>query len=339
VIAEDGQNPVRLGLGAGDQQAAAGLRIGYQRAILGCETVGQRDLATIAGPVAPRSAGHEAAGGKIARARQQRHRRPVQPQRATRSARHFQRVTGQPEPRHIGHRMNARQSRQIGTGRVQPRDGFDHHCVILWRQGLFLQRRREDANPQRLAQDHHIARFRARVAPDMIGMDQAKRHQAIDRLDRINAVAAADGNARIAAGHRAAFEDAGDGFGRQPVDRHSHQRQGHDRGGAHGIDIADRVGRGDAAEIQWIVHDRHEEIGRGHQCLLIVQPIDRGIVGCLDAHQQLVRDRQHRGSAQQAGQHAGRDLAPAAAAMGQRGQARFGRALVVHRSLRNFGED
>src|SRR5690606_40525164 len=119
----------------------------------------------------------------------------------------------------------------------------------------------------------------------------------------------------------AAFEDAGDGGGGQHVDRHAHQRQSQDGLAAHRIDVGDGVGGGDAAEVERVVDDRHEEIGGGDQRLLVVEPVDRGVVGGLDAHEQFGRHRQPRAAPEDLGQHARRDLAAAAAAVRQGGEA------------------
>ena len=103
---------------------------------------------------------------------------------------------------------------------------------------------------------------------------------------------------------------------RQLVERHADQRQRHDRPAAHRVDVGDRVGRGDAAEVERIVDDRREEIGGGDQRLLVVQPVDRRVVGGLGADQQFRRHRKPPPSSlQDLGQHAGRDLAAAAAAV------------------------
>ena len=83
-------------------------------------------------------------------------------------------------------------------------------------------------------------------------------------------------------------EDAADGLRGQHVDRHADQRQRQDRPAAHRIDIGDRVGRGDAAEVVRVVDDRHEEVGGRDQRLLVVELVHRGVVGGLDADQQLL---------------------------------------------------
>ncbi len=133
-----------------------------------------------------------------------------------------------------------------------------------------------------------------------------------------------DRDAGGAAHRRPAFEDAANGLRRQPGDRHAHQRQREDRPAAHRVDVADRIGRGDAAEVVRIVDDRHEEIGRRDQGLLVVEPVHGGVVGGLDADQQCGRDRHRRRALEDLREHARGDLAAAAAAMRQRGQAGLG---------------
>ena len=111
---------------------------------------------------------------------------------------------------------------------------------------------------------------------------------------------------------------------RQHADRHADQRQRHDRLAAHGVHVGDRVGGGDAAEVVGIVDDRHEEIGGGDQRLLVVELVDGCVVGGFDAHQQLGWQRHAGRALQDLGQHAGRDLAAAAATVRQRSEAGLG---------------
>ena len=102
-------------------------------------------------------------------------------------------------------------------------------------------------------------------------------------------MAAGDRNAGPGADRLAAVEDAADGVDRQLVDRHADQRQREQRRAAHRIDVGDRVGRGDGAEVERVVDDRHEEVGRRDDRLVLVDPVDGGVVGGLDADQQLRR--------------------------------------------------
>ncbi len=113
----------------------------------------------------------------------------------------------------------------------------------------------------------------------------------------------------------AAFEHAPDGAGREHVDRHAHQRQRHDRSASHGVDVADRVGGGNAAEVVRVVDDGHEEVGRRDQRLLVIELVHRGVVGGLDAHEQFLGHGEAGRTLQDFAQHTRGDLAAAAAAV------------------------
>ncbi len=98
------------------------------------------------------------------------------------------------------------------------------------------------------------------------------------------------------------------------------QRQRHDRPAAHRVHVADRVGGGDAAEVERVVDDRHEEVGRGHQRLLVVQAVHRRVVRRLVADQRVLRV-----DPGQAGEPLAEEIGPqlrrTAGAGGQRGEA------------------
>ena len=109
-----------------------------------------------------------------------------------------------------------------------------------------------------------------------------------------------------------------DDLQRQLVERHADHRQREDRPAAHGIDVGNRVGRGDAAEIERIVDDGREEIGGGDDGLLVVELVHRRVVAGFDADQQILRAWLRSGVfGQKFGQHGRRDFAAAAAAVGE----------------------
>ena len=98
-------------------------------------------------------------------------------------------------------------------------------------------------------------------------------------------------NARLRADIFAAAQHRRDHIVRQHIDRHADQRQRENRLTAHRIDVGERIGRRNAAEIVRIVDNRHEEIGGGDDRLLIVQAVHGGIVGGLGADQQVGKRR------------------------------------------------
>ena len=99
------------------------------------------------------------------------------------------------------------------------------------------------------------------------------------------------------------------------ADRHAEQRQRHERLAAHRIDVRDRVGRRDAAEIVRIVDDRHEEIGGRDDRLRVVQAIDRRVVARLGADEQIREGARERRLRQDFAQQRWRELAASAAAV------------------------
>ena len=108
---------------------------------------------------------------------------------------------------------------------------------------------------------------------------------------------------------------------RQHVDGHADDGQCHQWLAAHGIDIGERVGGGDAAEVVGIIDDRHEEIGGGDDGLFVVDAVDGGIVGRFGAHQQVGEELGRQAAPGQQGREDARgDLAAAAATVGEGGE-------------------
>ena len=137
-------------------------------------------------------------------------------------------------------------------------------------------------------------------------------------------MAAGNRDAGSAANRGATLQDAADGRSRQHIDRHAHQRQRQDRPAAHGVHVRDGVGGSNAAKVERVVDDGHEEIGGGDQRLLVIKSVDRRIVRGLDTHQQFRGNGHGAHALEDLRQHARRDLAATATAMGQAGEAGFG---------------
>src|SRR5436189_34562 len=77
-------------------------------------------------------------------------------------------------------------------------------------QLALLQRGRQHTHAERLAEDEPVAGARIRIALDALRMHEPERDEAVDRLDRIDRVAARDRDAGRAAHRLAAVEDARD---------------------------------------------------------------------------------------------------------------------------------
>ena len=227
----------------------------------------------------------------------------------------------QPEAGDIGQGVDAAHTAEGDARCIELCRAGEHRGVMGVIEAALLQRGAVNANAKRLAEDEGVARPRADVALQMVRIDGPDRHQAVDRLERIDRVPARNWNAGLGADRLAPLEYPADSLHWQPVDRHADQRQREQRRGAHRIDVADRVRRRDAAEVERIVDDRHEEVGRRDQRLLVVELVDRGVVRGLDADEKLFRhDPRHR-LGNDLLQYRGRDLAAAAAAVAELGKA------------------
>ena len=208
--------------------------------------------------------------------------------------------------------MNAGESRQPHPGSVELCGAGNHSHT--GRGDVLLLQRRADAHAKRFAENDPVARLR-RARLTWRGSTRPC-HQAVDRLHRINAVAAGHGNAGSLADRFTAVENSPDCLERKLVDRHRHQCKREQRTPAHGVDIRDGIGRSDGTEVERIVHYRHEKIGCGDYRLMLVDLVDGGIVAGLDADQQLGRDETCRsGLGENLLEYRGRELAPAASAM------------------------
>ena len=105
---------------------------------------------------------------------------------------------------------------------------------------------------------------------------QAERDRAVDRLKGIDRMTARDRDPGRGAHRLAAGEDPADHLERQLVERHADQRQGEDRARAHGVDVRQRVGRSDAAEVERIVDDRGVDLGGRRIIKKKIEHVDRG---------------------------------------------------------------
>ncbi len=290
-------------------------------------------------PVPGRCAGDHARGGQLPHAGQERNLREVDRRAGGRRPADLEQMADEAESRDVGQRVHRGHRAERDARRVEPRRAREHGGVMRRRKLSALDRRAVHADAERLAENERVAFSRAGVALEMPGVDNPDGNEAIDRLHRVDRVASGDGNAGARAYRFAAVEDAADGVDRQLVDGHADERQREERRAAHCVDVGDRIGRRDHAEIVRIVDDRHEEIGRRDDRLPLVELVDRGVVGGFETDQQCFWHRTAAGAPQDLAKHRGRDLAPASAAVTERGEAKRGAVGSVHRFPRgDFGK-
>ena len=91
-----------------------------------------------------------------------------------------------------------------------------------------------------------------------------------------------------------------------PSRGHADEVQREQRGAAHRVHVGERVRRGDAAPVVRVVDDRREEVGGHDDREVVAQPVDRGVVGGVEADEEIRVGRAARGRARDRAPCAGR---------------------------------
>ena len=118
-------------------------------------------------------------------------------------------------------------------------------------------------------------------------LDQAVDGKTEDRFRAVDTVAACQGDRRLGADRAGTADHLAGHCRRQLVDRPPEDRECQHGAAAHRINIADRIGGGDAAKVEGIIHNRHEEIrGREQHGFAIVEQPGGGVITHLVADNQ-----------------------------------------------------
>jgi hypothetical protein len=305
---------------AGDEQSSARLRIGQDR-LFDRAVRREVDLMAVSLPVPGRAARDVTGGRHFPRVAEQGDRTPPHARAHARSAANLEQVSQQAEARHVGESVHAGEACQLQAWSVELRRAGNQLPILRAADLLFLERRPVHTHTERLAENDLVSGPRSGVPLHEGRVDETDRHETVDRLDRIDAVSARDRNAGAAADRFAAVENLSNGVDGQLADRHRHESQGKERPAAHRVHVRDRVGRRDRPEVERIVHDRHEEVGRGDNRLALVDLVNGRIVAGFEADQQLARHETRPGAlGDDLLEHRGSELAAASAAVRETGQ-------------------
>src|ERR1700677_1397187 len=160
--------------------------------------------------------------------------------------------------------------------------GFDPRRLRF----ALLERRGDDASADGLGEDERVAGSSGGVSEDTVRVDESC--DGIPEFDfRIaDAVAAEYGAACLLHDREAAAED---------LLEHTHvaflgeadQGKGSEGAAAHSVDVAEGIGRSDAAVGKGIIDHGSKEIDGLHQGLLGADTVDTGVVGALEAYKQV----------------------------------------------------
>ena len=203
------------------------------------------------------------------------------------------------------------------------------HRLLVTEVGLHRGSQHTDTDG--LGQNHHVARPRAAVRQDAVGVDEARHGEAILRLVVEDAVSAGDDRARLIGLVVPAAENLVD-RGLFHLLRHAHDVERELRLAAHRVDVRERIRRSDLAESVGIIRDRREEVHRLHERELVRHAVDRRVVALVEAHQQ-IRVAVDADALEQLRQRPGADLRAAPGALRELRQLHL---IFHHASLLNI---
>ena len=123
-----------------------------------------------------------------------------------------------------------------------------------------------ESRPEWLRENQRVARAAAGIAHDLVWVDLPDHAKTVDGLGVLDGVAAGNGDARLRRFLNTAEQNGRHHLKRQLVLREAADRQRHQGGCAHGVDVAQRVGRRDRAIRVGVVDDGSEDVdGRHHR--------------------------------------------------------------------------
>ena len=145
----------------------------------------------------------------------------------------------------------------------------------------------DQPGPERLRHEHRIAGLRTVLRPDPVGMNRADHRQSVLWLLIADRVPAREQSARRAHLLVGGGEDRGQHLHGQLL-RERRDREREQRRPAHREHVVQRIGRGDRAVVGRVVDDGREEVEREDERALVVEPVDRGVVGRREPDEQVL---------------------------------------------------
>ena len=197
---------------------------------------------------------------------------------------------------------------------------------------LRLGRCGDDADAEGLRKDQHVSRLRAAVGPDPLRVHEAADRKPVNRLCSVNGMSAGDDGAGLIGLVVAAPQNFLDGLLLHAVGN-AHDVEAELRLAAHGINIAEGIGRRDLPVKEGIVHNRRKKVRGLDQCPFLVQKINAGVITFVIAYQQTIIGMGSE-ALQKPGQGAGTHLGTAACTDRQLRQFHFRfHCVLLHLSL------
>jgi len=200
---------------------------------------------------------------------------------------HLVQVAEQAEPGDVRRRVDADLDHGVGGITVEPLHLADGGFRGRRRRFLLFDPRGDDADAQRFRQDEPVPGLSADVAHDPVGTHQPRDGQAVLGLRIVDAVAARDEDPGLPGLVRAPLQDLLQDGQRQLPAREADDVQGEDRPAAHGIDVGQRVRRGDRPVVVRVVHDGREDVHGLDEGEVVGEAVDRRVVDGARPHQEV----------------------------------------------------
>ncbi|MNO62730.1 hypothetical protein D3C76_534110 [compost metagenome] len=180
--------------------------------------------------------------------------------------------------------------------------------------------RGEDADAKGLGEIEHVTHLGGVVLLDGTQRHYTGHREAEDGFGGIDTVTTGQGNARLVTHLTTAVDHLLGHFRRERVDGPAEDGDGDDGLAAHGIDVADSVGGGDATEGEGVIDDGHEEVGGGDDALTVADVHHGGVIlaAVADDQGRIVKARDL--ALQNGVEHLGGDFAATARAVAVLGQ-------------------
>ena len=162
---------------------------------------------------------------------------------------------------------------------------------MLRLQQRFFLSGSQDADAQRFSQEQLAAGLRGAVFLHAFGRHNTGNCQAENRLWGVNRVTTRQRDTRLFTSKTTALGHLAGNFWRQFANRPAENSDRHNRLTAHREDIADGVGRRDAAKVERVVDNRHKEIGGTDDRGTVTQVVDGSIIARFVANKQVRVDK------------------------------------------------
>ena len=193
----------------------------------------------------------------------------------------------QAKARNVGAAVKFEPLGQTNRRLVEGAHRVKHGCGLVLLDKLALNGRGDDARADGLGQQQNIAHARAAVGEHTVKRDKTAHGQAVLGLVVVDGVTARDGAAGLDALVGAARQNLTGNLNAQAA-RDAQQVHGMARPPAHGVDVRQRVCRGDLAKQKRVVDHRWEEVDRLHEPQVLPYAEDARIVGGIEPHEQVV---------------------------------------------------